>query len=31
LGWKTDFPELEKIVESAWKFHTANPNGYGSE
>ncbi|HML73468.1 MAG TPA: UDP-glucose 4-epimerase GalE [Anaerohalosphaeraceae bacterium] len=28
LGWKTDYPELEKIVESAWKFHTANPNGY---
>lgn len=29
LGWKTDYPELEKIVESAWTFHTANPNGYG--
>ncbi|MBM4104584.1 MAG: UDP-glucose 4-epimerase GalE [Planctomycetes bacterium] len=31
LGWKTDYPELEKIVESAWKFHTANPKGYGSK
>ncbi|MHC4836082.1 MAG: UDP-glucose 4-epimerase GalE, partial [Planctomycetota bacterium] len=29
LGWKTDFPELEKIVESAWKFHNDHPNGYG--
>lgn len=28
LRWKIDYPELEKIVESAWKFHTANPNGY---
>lgn len=30
LGWTTDFPELEKIVESAWKFHNDNPNGYAS-
>lgn len=30
LGWKTDFSELEAIVESAWKFHTDNPNGYES-
>ncbi|AQT69226.1 UDP-glucose 4-epimerase [Anaerohalosphaera lusitana] len=29
LGWTTDFPELEIIVESAWKFHNANPDGYG--
>ena len=29
LGWKTDYPELEPIVESAWKFHVDNPNGYG--
>lgn len=29
LGWTTDFPELEKIVESAWKFHNDHPNGYG--
>jgi UDP-glucose 4-epimerase len=28
LGWTTDFPELERIVESAWKFHTDHPNGY---
>ncbi len=29
LGWTTDIPKLEAIVESAWKFHTDNPNGYG--
>lgn len=28
LGWKKDFPELENIVESAWKFHMDHPNGY---
>jgi UDP-glucose 4-epimerase len=30
LGWSTDFPQLEAIVESAWKFHADNPNGYAS-
>lgn len=30
LGWTTDFPELEVIIESAWKFHTSRPNGYES-
>lgn len=29
LGWATDYPELEKIVESAWKWHSDNPQGYG--
>ena len=28
LGWKTEFPDLQPIVESAWKWHTKNPNGY---
>jgi UDP-glucose 4-epimerase len=28
LGWVTDFPELEAIVESAWKWHTSHPDGY---
>ena len=28
LGWKTDFPELEAIVETAWKWHSENPDGY---
>ena len=29
LGWKTDYPGLETIVQSAWKFHNDYPNGYG--
>jgi len=28
LGWKPQYPQLEKIVESAWKFHTQHPDGY---
>jgi UDP-glucose 4-epimerase len=28
LGWKPQFPEIEKIIESAWTWHEANPNGY---
>jgi len=28
LGWKTSYPELETIVESAWKWHNKYPNGY---
>lgn len=29
LGWKTDYPSLESIVHSAWKFHVSHPDGYG--
>ena len=28
LGWKPQFPEIEKIIESAWKWHESHPNGY---
>jgi UDP-glucose 4-epimerase len=28
LGWKPQFPELEKIIESAWAWHQAHPGGY---
>lgn len=28
LGWKTKFPELEKIVQTAWQWHNEHPNGY---
>lgn len=28
LGWDPQFPELEKIIESAWTWHQAHPNGY---
>ena len=29
LGWKPVFQDIETIVASAWKWHVANPNGYG--
>ena len=29
LGWKPNFQDIETIVASAWKWHLANPNGYG--
>jgi UDP-glucose 4-epimerase len=28
LGWNPQFPELERIIESAWKWHQDHPNGY---
>lgn len=28
LGWKTELPELEAIVETAWRWHKDHPNGY---
>ena len=28
LGWKPKFPEIEKIIESAWQWHQKNPEGY---
>lgn len=28
LGWKPKYPELEKIIESAWNWHQHHPNGY---
>jgi len=28
LGWNPQFAELEKIVESAWKWHQSHPSGY---
>jgi UDP-glucose 4-epimerase len=30
LGWKPRFPHIHQIVESAWAWHKANPNGYSS-
>ena len=29
LGWKTQYPELEAIVRTAWEWHEAHPEGYG--
>ncbi len=28
LGWEPQFPDLESIIESAWAWHEAHPNGY---
>jgi UDP-glucose 4-epimerase len=28
LGWLPRFPDLETIVESAWRWHRTHPNGY---
>ena len=28
LGWVSQFPRVHEIVESAWRWHQANPNGY---
>ncbi|HKX82733.1 MAG TPA: UDP-glucose 4-epimerase GalE [Pyrinomonadaceae bacterium] len=30
LGWKPQYPDLDKIIESAWRWHQAKPSGYGS-
>ncbi len=29
LGWRPEKPQLEKMVATAWKWHTEHPNGYG--
>ncbi len=28
LGWKPRYPELRAIIDSAWRWHQAHPNGY---
>jgi UDP-glucose 4-epimerase len=30
LGWKPRYTEIDAIVESAWKWRKAHPNGYGA-
>jgi UDP-glucose 4-epimerase len=30
LGWKPRYPALQDIVQSAWDWHRANPQGYGA-
>jgi len=29
LAWKPEFPSLESIIETAWQWHVAHPDGYG--
>ncbi|HSV26510.1 MAG TPA: UDP-glucose 4-epimerase GalE [Sedimentisphaerales bacterium] len=28
LGWKVKYPQLDSIIESAWKWHSSHPRGY---
>jgi UDP-glucose 4-epimerase len=28
LGWKPELPELEKIITTAWQWHSEHPDGY---
>ena len=28
LGWKPQYPELEKIIATAWQWHNEHPDGY---
>jgi len=30
LGWKPQYPELETIVQTAWDWREAHPEGYGA-
>lgn len=30
LGWKPRYPDLRAIVEHAWEWHRAHPQGYGN-
>jgi UDP-glucose 4-epimerase len=29
LGWQPEYPNLQDIIESAWRWHQSHPNGYG--
>jgi UDP-glucose-4-epimerase GalE len=31
LGWEPAFPDLDRIVETAWRWKLAHPEGYGVE
>lgn len=31
LGWKPQYIDIEKIVETAWKWHHSHPRGYASK
>lgn len=31
LNWEVQYPDILPIVETAWKWHSAHPNGYGDK
>jgi UDP-glucose 4-epimerase len=30
LAWRPRYPDIEAIVESAWRWHRQHPNGYAA-
>jgi UDP-glucose 4-epimerase len=30
LGWSPKYPDIESIVETAWRWHSSHPDGYAS-
>ncbi len=30
LGWRPRYTDLEKIIETAWRWHSTHPHGFGS-
>lgn len=30
LGWEPKHPDVEDVIASAWRWHSAHPNGYGA-
>ncbi|MFD3062909.1 UDP-glucose 4-epimerase GalE, partial [Streptococcus agalactiae] len=30
LGWQPEFDDIEKIISSAWAWHSSHPDGYKS-
>ena len=31
LGWKPQYPDLEGIIRTAWRWHQSHPNGYNDK
>ena len=31
LGWKPEHADLEEIIESAWRWHSTHPHGFGGK
>ena len=31
LGWKSRFPDLKTIIQTAWKWHSSHPHGYAGK
>ena len=30
LGWSPRYPDIDSIVETAWRWHSSHPDGYAS-